>query len=74
MASRARIASRGHRVSEEKTLPFVATLRRYQLQLLFRFDAFSDHGFVEAGAKTGDGADNRPDVTFVTFVTEFVDE
>ena len=56
---------RAHRAAEQIALPFVATLRHHQLHLLFRFDAFGDHGLVEAGAETGDGADDRPGVALV---------
>ena len=40
----------GRGAAEQITLAFVATLRRHQVHLLLRFAAFSDHGFVEAGA------------------------
>src|SRR5450756_257412 len=61
----------GHRPAEQITLAFVATLRRHQLQLLFRLDAFGDHDFVEAGAEAGDGAD---DGAGVALVAEIADE
>src|SRR4249919_2883657 len=41
------------------TLPFVAAMRFYLLHLLFCLDALRDHSFVEAGAETGDRADDR---------------
>src|ERR1035437_3132153 len=61
----------GHGATEQITLAFVATLRRHQLHLLFRLDAFSDHGFVEAGAEAGDGTD---DGAGVALVAEIADE
>src|SRR5450756_1444449 len=61
----------GHRPAEQITLAFVATLRRHQLHLLFRFDAFGDHDFVEASAEAGDGAD---DGAGIALVAEIADE
>src|ERR1019366_1722937 len=56
----------GHGATEQITLAFVAILRTHKLHLLFRFNAFSDHGFVEASAETGDGANDRPGVALVS--------
>jgi hypothetical protein len=55
----------GHRPAEQITLAFVAALRGHQLHLLFRFDAFGDHDFIEAGAEAGDGADDGAGVALV---------
>src|SRR6476646_7946383 len=46
------------------TLPFMAAVHCHLLQLLFRLDAFCDHGLVEAGAETRNRADDRLSVAF----------
>src|ERR1039458_4089548 len=60
----------GHGAAEKIALAFVATLRSHQLQLLFRFDALGDHGLVETGAETGDGANDRPGVALVAKIAD----
>ena len=40
------------------TLSLMAAVRAHLPHLLFGLDAFRDHGFVEAGAEAGDGAND----------------
>ena len=54
-----------HRAAEQIALALVAALRTHQIHLLFGLNAFGDHGLVEAGAETGDGADNRAGVALI---------
>jgi hypothetical protein len=49
----------GHGFAEEMTLSFVTSVGFDLPHLLFCLDALSDHGLVEARAKTGDRSDNR---------------